>query len=502
MVATLARLGIVPGKGFDATRLDPAATNALADVPAAAFGEIMTHEADAGEDVNGWTFSTRTGLYGTDYLQRAFVTAIGLGANRPEDAIYPKTGVDSDGKPLSGANHYLMHFPAGQTPPVNGFWSLTMYDAAYFFVANPLNRYTLSPRNALKYNPDGSLDLLIGQESPGKDWESNWLPAPKGEFTLMMRLYWPKEAVIAGRWAPPAVRQVADSAPDAKAPARPEDTKAIAALDTSFIAAFNRGDARSIADLFTDDAEISDDSGETVRGREAISRHFAATFEDDPKAKIELTPDSLRFLGADAAKQTGRARTIPGNGGSPEITRFTVLYVRRDGRWLHDTIHEHEDRNLTSHDRLTELEWLVGDWVDEGDDGVVHTSCRWSDDKNFLLRDFTMHVAGMPVSRGSQRIGWDAKKGQIRSWVFDGDGGHSEGFWTRSGKDEWTIRAVGILSDGRDVQATQVLTFVSKGLCRWRSIDREIDSEPVPDLPEIVLVRTPPRPGGSARAAK
>ena len=104
-----------------------------------------------------------------------------------------------------------MHFPKGQTPPVDGFWSLTMYNGEYFFVDNPLNRYTLSPRNKLKYNDDGSLDLYIQNESPGKDKESNWLPAPEGKFILMLRLYWPKEedpSILDGSWKPPAVKKV------------------------------------------------------------------------------------------------------------------------------------------------------------------------------------------------------------------------------------------------------------------------------------------------------
>ena len=124
-------------------------------------------------------FTTRTGIYGTDYLERALVTAIGLGANRPQDAVYPTSEVDADGKPYSGANKYVMHFDKGQMPPVNAFWSLTMYNAEYFFVANPLNRYTLSARSTLKYNADGSVDLYIQNETPGKDKEANWLPAPE-----------------------------------------------------------------------------------------------------------------------------------------------------------------------------------------------------------------------------------------------------------------------------------------------------------------------------------
>ena len=126
----------------------------------------------------------------------------------PEDAIYPTTGIDSSGKPLDGANRYILHFAKEQIPPIKGFWSMTMYDDQYFFVANPLNRFTLSPRDPLNFNSDGSLDLYIQNESPGKEKESNWLPAPKGKFNLMLRLYWPKASVLDGTWQPPGVNQV------------------------------------------------------------------------------------------------------------------------------------------------------------------------------------------------------------------------------------------------------------------------------------------------------
>jgi hypothetical protein len=159
--------------------------------------------------INGWVFTTKTGVYGTNYLQRALVTAIGLGANRPQDAIYPTSEVDGDGKPYSGANRYVMHFDKGGLPPAQAFWSLTMYDADYFFVANPLNRYNRNSRDKLKANADGSVDLHIRHESPGKDRQANWLPAPKDKFVLMLRMYWPREtppSILDGTWKPPAVK--------------------------------------------------------------------------------------------------------------------------------------------------------------------------------------------------------------------------------------------------------------------------------------------------------
>ena len=211
IVEKMAKIGIVPGQDFDMSKLDPAVAKALQGVPKAAQEKIMAEFKNMGAQVNGWVYSTKLGVYGTEYLMRALVTAIGLGANRGADAIYPTSEVDADGKPYDGTNKYVMHFDKGGMPPVDGFWSLTMYDAEYFFVPNKLNRYTLSQRNKFKMNKDGSVDLYIQKDSPGKDKESNWLPAPAGKFILMLRLYWPKEqppSIIDGSWKPPAVKQV------------------------------------------------------------------------------------------------------------------------------------------------------------------------------------------------------------------------------------------------------------------------------------------------------
>ncbi len=210
MMARIAKIGIVPGQPFDLTKLSPDAQQALKAVPKAAGGKVMDYFKHAGKSENGWAFFTKTGIYGTDYVDRALVTAIGLGANRPQDAVYPVSETDAAGKPYSGANNYVMHFEKGQLPPVDGFWSLTMYNAQYFFVANPLNRYTLSARNQLKKNADGSVDLFLQHESPGKGKVSNWLPAPEGKFILMLRMYWPKvtpPSLLDGTWTIPAVKQ-------------------------------------------------------------------------------------------------------------------------------------------------------------------------------------------------------------------------------------------------------------------------------------------------------
>ncbi|HVY56152.1 MAG TPA: DUF1254 domain-containing protein [Thermodesulfobacteriota bacterium] len=211
MLQKLALIGIVPGQDFDISRLDPAVVKGLEGAPKAGVERIMTAAKNPGKKVNGWAVTTGLGDYGTNYMLRAVVAAIGLGANLSKDAVYPKTLVDGEGKRLNGTNKYVLTFPKGQTPPVKGFWSLTMYNKHYFFVNNSLHRYTLSPRNDLKYNADGSLDLYIQKESPGADKESNWLPAPEGNFVLMLRMYWPDEtppSILDGTWSPPPVARV------------------------------------------------------------------------------------------------------------------------------------------------------------------------------------------------------------------------------------------------------------------------------------------------------
>jgi uncharacterized protein (TIGR02246 family) len=246
-----------------------------------------------------------------------------------------------------------------------------------------------------------------------------------------------------------------------EAPERPEDVKAIRELGAAFTQAYNKGDARAIAATFSEQGEVTNESGVTIRGREAIADQFASAFEESPGEKIELKSESIVFLGPDIARETGVSHTIPDGIKASETTRYSALLVRSDGRWLQASVHEYPDRAPTPHERLKELEWLLGDWVDESDEGVVHTTCHWSEDKNYLIRDFTLRVAGQPAMSGSQRIGWDPLTRQFKSWVFDPDGGYNEALWCRNGTNQWIIKATGVLADGRTVAGTQVLTFMN-----------------------------------------
>jgi hypothetical protein len=209
MVARMRQIGMESGKSFDLGKADPAVMRALERAARDALKAMRAKIPTLARVVNGWQMNTDTmGVYGNYYLNRAIVALVGLGANLPEDAVYPLNMGDADGKPLIGANQYVLHFPQNEIPPAQAFWSVTLYDEHGFPTANDLKRNAIGDRDALKFNADGSVDLYIQHASPGAEKESNWLPAPAGDFNLTMRVYSPKREVTDGRWAPPAVRKV------------------------------------------------------------------------------------------------------------------------------------------------------------------------------------------------------------------------------------------------------------------------------------------------------
>ncbi len=210
ILAQMRRIGIERGQSFDIDKIDPAIKAGLETAPADALKLMAWKVNSLARVVNGWSMNTDTmGVYGNYYLKRAIVTQLGLGANLPEDAIYPLNLADDTGKPLDGDNAYVLHFDKGTTPPVDAFWSVTLYDAQGYQVANSLNQFAVSSWMPFKTNPDGSLDLYFQNASPGADKETNWLPAPTGPFNLTMRLYAPKSEALTGKWNPPPVMKEA-----------------------------------------------------------------------------------------------------------------------------------------------------------------------------------------------------------------------------------------------------------------------------------------------------
>lgn len=212
MLRELEKLGIAPGRAFDVAQLGPKGGKALQQGAKSGLAKLIAEaKGKIGKVENGWSTTTDLGSYGTKYLFRAAMAWLDLGAELPNDALFPMTQVDSEGKPLSGAHRYVLHFEKEQFPPGMAFWSVTMYNDRLFFAANPIGRYAILDQDPLKTNEDGSLDIYIQKESPGAEKESNWLPSPAKNFTLAMRIYWPMQKMLDGTWSPPPVKRLPSS---------------------------------------------------------------------------------------------------------------------------------------------------------------------------------------------------------------------------------------------------------------------------------------------------
>jgi uncharacterized protein (TIGR02246 family) len=298
-----------------------------------------------------------------------------------------------------------------------------------------------------------------------------------------------------------------------KAAASGPEQQAIAALKSAFVNAYNAGKADGIAAIFAEDGRIIDENGVSIEGRKAVVDRYTETFKDNPGAKIELRAGSLRFLSPDVAIEEGEAivrdaekPAIAGPEKQPPNTAesktaeaaatssYTAIAVKKDGRWLISLLRDHPApaaNTVTPHDRLQELKWMIGDWVEEGPDAVSTSSCKWDESGNFLVWKYKVQNKNANASGGTTFIGWDPLTRQITSWVFDSEGGHGEASWSRLADDQWMAKASGILSDGRTASATQYIKKLGPDRASWTSLDRVAGGEPVPNVSEYVLVRRP-----------
>jgi uncharacterized protein (TIGR02246 family) len=291
------------------------------------------------------------------------------------------------------------------------------------------------------------------------------------------------------------------------APANPDESKARRATDRSadeeairaniaqFVKFYNAGDAKGLAALFTPDGEAWDKEGNEAEGREAIARTFGESFAESPKRHLEVSVESLKFIGADMAVEVGTTKETEPNE-PPEYDRYTVIHVKRDGKWQMALARDEEGQPPSAHQQLQPLAWLVGEWIDDGGSSVVRSSCRWSDDGNYLLQEFKLQLNGRNAMNVSQRIGWDPVAKRIRSWVFDSEGGYGESVWTRDG-DAWIIKATGVRPDGTTASATNLLMPAGTDGYVWRSADRIVGDERQPTT-EVKVVRKPPQPEKTA----
>ncbi|MFL5327585.1 MAG: YybH family protein [Gemmataceae bacterium] len=270
------------------------------------------------------------------------------------------------------------------------------------------------------------------------------------------------------------------------------DEAAIRVNIEAFGRAYNAKEATAIAVLFTNDGKIISKEGREADGRDKIAAAFAEIFKSHPKKQIAINVDSIKFIGSELAVETGTTRETGEPGELPDIDRYTVLHVKRDGKWQMALARDEEGPECSCRERLEPLSWLIGEWIDDGGSAVIASKCRWSEDGNYLLQEFDLKIHGQDAMKVSQRIGWDPWRKQIRSWVFDSEGGFGESSWIHDG-DEWIIKATGVRPDGSTGSATNRLIPTGTDGYVWRSQDRIVGDEVQPDM-EVKVVRKPPLP--------
>jgi uncharacterized protein (TIGR02246 family) len=271
-----------------------------------------------------------------------------------------------------------------------------------------------------------------------------------------------------------------------------EDEAAIRKNDAVYVEAYNKHDAKALAAMWSPDAVYMDpDTGESAVGRDAIEKVFAGTLNGLKDAKLEIVVKEINFVSPNVAIESGTARVIRPNE-EPEETQYSAVNVRRDGKWLLDRVSEEEPvaPPPSNYEHLQELEWMIGSWVDQEDQATVQTDCEWAKNKNFMTRSFAVVVGDQVNMAGMQIIGWDPIAKRIRSWVFDSDGGFSEGKWTRNGN-RWLIQQTGVLPDGRKSSAVNIIKRVDENSLTWQSTQREVGGDVLPDVDEVQIVRKP-----------
>jgi uncharacterized protein (TIGR02246 family) len=274
----------------------------------------------------------------------------------------------------------------------------------------------------------------------------------------------------------------------------PEGEAAIRATVEKFVAAYNAHDVNAISALFLPQAQVVDDEGNTILGRDMIAAEFAAAFEATPETSIAVQIDSIRFIGSALAAETGSTETtVPGQ--PVEFGRYTVLHVLSEGQWRMGLVRD-MPAAPTHRDHLQALSWMVGDWIDQSRSGSVKTSCRWSDDGSCLLQDVTVQPSSGEPLKIHQRIGWDPLTGKFKAWMFDAEGGYGESIWTPT-ESGWLIKAHSVQSDGSTASATNHIEPTSLDRYIFRSVDRVVGNE-MADPVEVIVVRQPPAPADLA----
>jgi uncharacterized protein (TIGR02246 family) len=264
---------------------------------------------------------------------------------------------------------------------------------------------------------------------------------------------------------------------------------AVLANDRAFEAAYAKADVKALTDFFAEDAEYTSDDGRTFNGRAAIEENLRAAFLANKGAKLAINVDSVRLLAPEILVEKG-STSVTAKTGETNDALYTAIYVKKDGKWKISQLVETPSPDVTPHERLAELEWLVGEWedADKAGDLAVHNQFVWARGGNFLTRNVTVKHGGNLTLEGWQIIGWDPIEERIHSWTFDGEGGFAEGLWTREG-DRWLQRDSGVAPDGSRITAENTLTKLSPDKFAWESNNRTLDGDPQPSMSRIEINR-------------
>jgi uncharacterized protein (TIGR02246 family) len=305
------------------------------------------------------------------------------------------------------------------------------------------------------------------------------------------RLATPRGGVLAASLIAVLLSAAIYAAEQAKPQDNPDVALIRAAID-SYVAAYNRGDAKAVAACWSDTGEWVSPSGDRFQGKQAIQREMEDMFADNKGVKIEVIDPLVRLISSDAAVEEGTVK-VTSPSGPPSESTYMAVHSKKNGQWKLESVRETSVPEPNAHDELTQLQWMVGEWQDESPGVVVQHSLRWSDDGHYLLGNFVVQWKDKPAMKGDVRIGWDPLSKQIKSWIFDTEGGYAEGLWTRAG-DGWVVKMNGVRPDGSVASSTNTYEPLRRDQYQYSSLDRIVGGQQEPDQ-STRIVRRPPEPG-------
>jgi uncharacterized protein (TIGR02246 family) len=273
-------------------------------------------------------------------------------------------------------------------------------------------------------------------------------------------------------------------------PSSPE-AAAITNQIPNYVKAYNAGDAKALAQYFTDDAEYTDENGQLTEGRSDIEQLLTDTFSENKGATIDMQADAVRPLGADVFQARGET-TVTSPDGQKRSAGYTAIYAKKDGKWLITNLIESPLADPTPGDQLSQLAWMIGSWKDQGGDYAVETKADWARGNNFITRNFKVSEGDDVILEGWQIIGWDPIQKRIRSWIFDSDGGYGQGTWSRDGN-RWLVKETRVEADGDESSSEQTLTYVDPNHCTYEAANRTRNGDPLPNITKVDIerVKTP-----------